>query len=146
MPEDIMPKGVVRGTLERFMFITLTVSIDYQRDAPALWKASRKTFEDPETRYLFDPKALYGTPPRKIIEDMQKYGLSKKTQKDAYIWRTIGVTFYKKWNGDPRNFLQSCNWDAQTILKRLKKTSICIMACGCLIIHISVGIRLVLYG
>jgi len=121
MPEDIMPKSVVRGSLEHIMFITLTVSIDYQRDAPALWNASRKTFEDPETRYLFDPKALHETPPRKIIEDMQKYRLSKKPQKDAYIWRTVGVTFYKKWSGDPRNFLQRCNWDAPTILKRLKK-------------------------
>ncbi|MEM3986899.1 MAG: hypothetical protein QXR39_09000 [Candidatus Methanomethylicia archaeon] len=121
MPEDIMPKGVIRGSLEHLIFITLTVSIDYQREAKALWDASRKTFEDPETRYLFNPKALHETPLKKIIEDMQKYGLSKKPQKDAYIWRTIGVTFYKKWNGDPKNFLQSCNWDAPTILERLKK-------------------------
>ena len=121
MPEDIMPKSVVRGSLEHILFITLTVSIDYQRDAPALWNASRKTFEDPETRYLFDPKALHETSPRKIIKDMQKYRLSKKPQKDAYIWRTVGVTFYKKWSGDPINFLQRCNWDAPTILKQLKK-------------------------
>lgn len=121
MPEDIMPKGVIRESLEQLIFITLTVSIDYQRDAIALWNASRKTFEDPETRYLFDPKALHENLPRKIIEDMQKYGLSKKPQKDAYIWRMVGVTFYKKWNGDPRNFLQSCNWDAPIILERLKK-------------------------
>ncbi len=121
MPEDIMPKGVVKGSLEHLIFITLTVSIDYQRDAVSLWNASRKTFEDPETRYLFDLKALYKTPFKKIIEDMQKHGLSKKPRKDAYIWRTIGVTFYKKWNGDPKNFLQSCNCDAPTILERLKK-------------------------
>lgn len=121
MPEDIMPKGVVRGSIEHLMFITLTVAIDYQRDALVLWNASRKTFEDSETRYLFDPKDLQETPFKKIIEDMQKYGLSKKPQKDAYIWKTIGVTFYKKWNGDPRNFLQSCNWDAPKILERLKK-------------------------
>ena len=66
-------------------------------------------------------QAILSPPSQKIIEDMQKYGLSKKPQKDAYIWRTVGVTFYKKWSGDPRNFLQSCNWDAARILKRLKK-------------------------
>ena len=121
MPEDILPKGIIKGSLTHIMFITLTVSIDYQRDAPALWSASRKTFEDPNTRYLFDPKALHETPFRKIVEDMPKYKLSKKPQKDAYIWRTVGVTFYKKWNSDPRNFLQDCNWDALTVLKRLKK-------------------------
>ncbi len=120
MPEDIMPKGVIKGSFEHIMFITLTVSIDYQRDAPALWEASRKTFEDPNTRYLFDPKALHETSFRKVVKDMQKYKLSKKLQKDAYIWRTVGVTFYKKWNGNPLNFLQDCNLDAPIILKRLK--------------------------
>jgi len=121
MPEDILPEGVTKGSLEHIMFITLTVSIDYQRDAPALWSASRKTFEDPSTSYLFDSKSLHETPFSKIVEDMQKYNLSKKPRKDAQIWRSVGVTFYKKWNGDPRNFLQDCGWDALTVLKRLKK-------------------------
>jgi hypothetical protein len=51
---------------------------------------------------------------------MQKHSLSKKHKKDADIWRTVGITFYKKWNGDPKKFLQDCNWDSITILKRLK--------------------------
>lgn len=120
MPEDITPNSVIRGSLDYIFFITLTVSIDYQRDAPSLWESSRKTFDDPETRYLFDPKLLHETPFRKISEDMQKYKLSKKPQKDANIWRTVGVTFYKKWRGDPRNFLQDCNWNSPLILRRLK--------------------------
>jgi len=37
----------------------------------------------------------------------------------AYGWRY----FYKKWQGDPRNFLVSCNWDAPLILARLKADS-----------------------
>ena len=120
MPEDITPNGAVRGSLDHIFFITLTVSIDYQRNAPSLWGSSRKTFEDPETRYLFDPKLLHETPFRKIVEDMQKHKLSKKPQKDAYIWRTVGVTFYKKWEGDPRNFLENCNWDSLIILEHLR--------------------------
>src|SRR3990172_5993539 len=49
--------------------------------------------------------------------------MSKKPKKDPYIWRNVGVTFHKKWNGDPRNFLQDCNWDVPTILTRLKEDS-----------------------
>lgn len=120
MPEDIIPNNVVRGSLDHVFFITLTVSIDYQRDAPSLWESSRKTFDDPETRYLFDPKLLHEAPFRKIVEDMQKYKLSKKPQKDANIWRTVGVTFYKKWGGDLRNFLENSNWDSSLILKHLR--------------------------
>lgn len=119
MPEDITPNSVERGSLNHIFFITFTVSIDYQRDALSLWESSRKTFDDPETRYLFDPKLLHETPFRKIVEDMQKYKLSKKPQRDANIWRRVGVTFYEKWGGDPRNFFQACNWDSLLILRRL---------------------------
>ena len=123
MPEDILPIGMKRGSLEHLMFITLTVAIDYQRDANALWLVSRKTWKDPETRYLFNPEALHRTPPRKIANDMQKYGLSKKQKKDANIWRTIGVTFFKKWEGNPHKFIESCEWNSLVILNRLKNDS-----------------------
>ena len=93
MPEDILPAGMKKGSLEHLMFITLTVSIDYQRDANIMWAVSRKTFEDPETRYLFDPTSLHNTRPKQIEQDMQKYGLSKEIQKGpahlANGWRHI---------------------------------------------------------
>jgi len=121
MPEDALPLGVVRGSLEHVFFITLTVSIDYQRDAHELWEASRKTYEDPGTRYLFNPNSVHITAEKNIVNHMQRYKLSKKPRKDAEIWRTIITTFYEKWGGDPRRFLQECNWDAPVILERLER-------------------------
>lgn len=121
MPEDQPPRGVATGSLEHILFLTLTVSIDYQRDAPALWASSRATFEDPATAYLFDPKALHETPYRQVVSDMQKHGLSKKPTKDAQIWRTVGTTFLKKWSGDPLKFIEDCAWNCPTVLARLKK-------------------------
>lgn len=120
MPEDIIPERVERGSLEHLLFITLTVSIDYQRDADRLWRSARRTFEDPETTYLFDPKSLYKTSQEKQIKDLQKHNLSKRQNQDQWIWSTVGVTFYKKWAGDPRNFLRDCGWDATKILERLR--------------------------
>lgn len=120
MPEDLLPSNVNRGSLEHVLFITLTVSIDYQRDAAALWESSRRTYGDPTTRYLFDPWALHETPFPSIVRDMQKYGLSRKPKKDAEIWLSVGVSFYKKWQGDPRKFLESCGWEALKVLEHLK--------------------------
>ena len=54
---------------------------------------------------------------------MQRYGLSKKPKQDAHIWRTVGVTFFKKWGGDPRGFLADCAWSAPAILHRLRDGS-----------------------
>ena len=119
MPEDILP-NTERGSLEHILFITLAVSIDYQRDANDLWKSARQTFDDPTTRYLFDPRSLREKSFATIVRDMQKYKLSRKPQKDAVIWSTVGITFFKKWQGDPRNFLKSCGWEAPEVLQHLK--------------------------
>jgi hypothetical protein len=123
MPEDIAPEGVERGSLEHLLFITLTVAIDYQREANQMWASSRKSFEDPQTRYLYEPELLHETPFRKVVSDMQKHNLSKKPKQDAMIWRTVGVTFYKKWGGNPFKFLESCGWDSLKVLRRLKADS-----------------------
>jgi hypothetical protein len=122
-PEDSVPYGVTKGSLKHILFLTLTVSLDYQRNADALWMNSRLTFEDPETQYLFDPSSLHKTPLQKVREDMRRYGLSQKPNKDAHIWRTVGVTFHKQWGGDPRNLLAACEWDALTVLTRLKDST-----------------------
>ena len=120
MPEDIVPHRAERGSLDHLLFVTLTVSIDYMRDADDLWASSRTTFEDPETRYLYNPQMLHEATPRAVAKDMQKHRLSKKREKDANIWRTVGISFHKKWAGDPRNFLADCRWDCPTVLARLK--------------------------
>ena len=100
MPGDVRPMGVERGSLEHILFLTLTASIDYRLDANALWDIARRTFEYPGTRYLFDPSRLNDAPWRQVGADMKKHGLSKKPGKDCNIWRTVGITFHKKWNGD----------------------------------------------
>ena len=120
MPEDEPPAGVARGSLDHVLFITLVVSIDYQRDAAVLWDAGRRTFADAATRYLFDPAAVHAAVPADIRRDMTKYGLSKKPSKDANIWRTVAVSFLKKWGGDPRNFLKDCGGDATVVIERLR--------------------------
>lgn len=120
MPEDELPLGVQRGSLEHILFITLTVAIDYQRDANALWASARKTFADTETKYLFDPALVHAAGRARVRADLAKHSLSKKPKKDCDIWYTIAITFHKKWGGDPQNFLAECGCDAVTVLKRLR--------------------------
>lgn len=120
MPEEALPAGIERGSPEHVAFITLTVSIDYQRDAGALWDSSRRSFEDAETRYLFDFRALQNAPLDSVVKDMQRQKLSGKPQKDACIWRAVGTSFASKWFADPLAFLESCAWDSPRVLRRLE--------------------------
>lgn len=120
MPETTLPPNVVKGSLEHILFLTLTVSIDYMRDAESLWKSARESYSDDRTSYLFSPSKIASSPISKVEDDLQTHALSKKRVRDAKFWKTISETLHGKWNGDPTNLFLECDWDAPTILKRLK--------------------------
>jgi hypothetical protein len=120
MPEDILPTGMIKGSREHMLFITFTVAIDYLRNAEELWESARRTYEDPETRYLFYPEKVYETSFEKIKDDIKKHNLSWRFKKDVSTWKILGTTFWEKWKGDPLNFIKECNYDAELIWRELQ--------------------------
>ena len=126
MPEDSLPvwgsdltaSGVGRGSYEHLMFITLVVSIDYQRNADQLWEAGRKTFEDERTRWLFYPEELVKKSFNVIIKSMKIHRLSKKPKKDAGIWFRVSKAFFEIYNSNPLNLIKECSYDALRIYSK----------------------------
>jgi len=45
MPEDFVPIAAEKGPIEHLLFVALTISINYQRDAVALWRSAQKTYQ-----------------------------------------------------------------------------------------------------
>ncbi len=119
MPGDLMPEGMARGSREHLLFITLTTAINDQRDSFELWKNSCLTYDNPKTRYLFEPAELSRVPFNRIIRDLHRYRLSRNPIKDAQIWVTITTTFLQKYDDDPTNLLLSCDYKADRILQEL---------------------------
>ena len=122
LPETIQPKGVVRESYEHVMFITLGVSLDYQRSANDLWDAARKTWEDKNTRWVFSPNLVAQKTMEDLVKDLQIYRLSKKMNKDAKIWRTVSLSFLELFDGDPRNMFKKFDFDALEIFNAMKNT------------------------
>jgi len=118
MPEDILwgsdlsDMGHKIGSDEHLLFITMTVSIDYQRDADKLWKAGRETMGDKETKWLFSPDIVKNKSINEIIFAMKKYGLSQKHKKDAWIWKSVSESFANIYHSDPKNLIRECDYDA----------------------------------
>lgn len=119
MPEAILPEGISKGSREHLLFLTLTVSIDYMRDADRLWDAARATFNDPETRFLFFPEEVVQKDFQTIINAGQNYNLFKRPSKDAERWIKICKTFHDYYQNSPLNFIEDCNFDALCIRNRL---------------------------
>lgn len=126
MPEDLLPtwcselskSGIKRGSYEHLMFITLVVSIDYQRNADQLWDAGRKTFEDERTRWLFNPNEVVKKSHSEIVQAMKMHKLAKKPQKDTSIWFNVSKSLFEAYESDPKNLIEQCNNDALIIFNK----------------------------
>ncbi len=126
MPEDLLPiwnsdltsSGIEKGSYEHLMFITLVVSINYQRNADQLWEAGRKTFEDEQTRWLFLPEELMNKKFDEIVDAMKVHKLSKKPEKDTKIWSDVSKSFFKVYGSNPLNLIKECDYDALKIFKK----------------------------
>jgi hypothetical protein len=121
MPEDLAPQGVETGSSAHALFLTLTVAIDYMRDADQLWTASRATYEDPNTRYLFDPHQVTLTPNKTVERDLSIHGLTRKPIRDADIWITLCRTFQDRYQGKVESLMAENGWKAPAIAKYVSR-------------------------
>lgn len=120
MPEDLAPPGAETGSEDHMRFITLTVSIDYMRDADQLWDAARRTYKDPATRYLFDPAQVASTGLLKLSRDMQRHNLAKKTNQDPATWQQVSTTIAARFNGTVANLIDASGHDAPRLLELIR--------------------------
>jgi hypothetical protein len=107
-----------------YLYFTLPVSLNFQRSSPAMWQAALKTYEDPETNYLFYPEKVAETPYEKVQKDLLKHKLSLQPNKHTQIWTAISKTLYEHYDSDPRNVIkegQNCVVRIKNILQITKK-------------------------
>ena len=100
---------------ENYLYFTLAPALNFQRSSPALWIAALKTYEDPQTRYLFTPGEVGKRSREEIQKDLLKHKLSLQPNKHTDIWITLSRTFSNLYGGDPRTMLHEHDWDVLRI-------------------------------
>ena len=120
LPESKPPNGVSRGSYEHIMFLTLSVSLDYQRSANDLWDSARKTWESGDTSWVFSPKKVEERDEQDLVDALAKHKLSRKRNKDAKIWRRVSLSFLKLFDGDPRKLFEKYDYDAVKIFNAMR--------------------------
>ncbi|HSX35357.1 MAG TPA: hypothetical protein VLH84_00310 [Patescibacteria group bacterium] len=114
--------GLSPGSRENYLYFTLPVCINFQRNSPAMWASALKTWEDELTRYVFFPEKLAQTPVEKVRADLVKHKLALQPNKHTLIWTTIGKTFYEHYNSDPRQLIAEADDDAGKLISLLQVT------------------------
>lgn len=103
---EVFP-DVDKNSTKKYMYITLISSINFQRSSPALWTSAYKTYQDVNTKLVFDPEYVA----KSEFEDLQikltKYNLALQKNKHVKIWQTICKSLVNNFNGDPKNLISS---------------------------------------
>ena len=107
---------------ENYLYFTLPVCINFQRNSPAMWASALKTYEDESTRYLFFPEELAKRPIEQIRADLTKHRLALQPNKHVLIWTTIARTFHDFYSDDPRELIKEAASDAGDLIRLLQIT------------------------
>lgn len=109
MPEDANP-GLENGTMENYLYFTLPMALNYQRNSYKLWEAAKATYLDAETKDVFFPKCVIQMSQEDLRDKLLKYKVALQPNKQVEIWCRLCNTFVDKFQGDIRNlFLNNDN-------------------------------------
>jgi hypothetical protein len=118
MPEDSHPKKM--STEERLTYFTLPMALNYQRDSYKLWESAKKTFEDKETRDVFDIKKVSKMNEDLLRKKLTKYKLAMQPNKHIHTWKTIATTIYENFESF-QNLFEKCDKDFLKLKKIIQQ-------------------------
>ena len=120
MPEDVNPH-LKKESLENYLYFTLPMALNYQRNSYTLWESALKTFNDEETRFVFEPKLCLEKTFEEVQYALAKYKIALQKQKQTEIWLSLCNTFIELYNGDIRDLFNSLDNDVDKIRNFIQK-------------------------
>ena len=110
MPEDASPEFSKEDEEQRLVYFTLPMSLNYQRDSYKLWEACLKTFNDDDTKKIFDIETSANMTEEDLRKILLKHKIALQPNKHITTWKTIAKTIHDNW-GNITGLLKSANHD-----------------------------------
>lgn len=101
MPEDANPH-LDKASAENYLYFTLPMSLNYQRNSYTLWQSAEQTYYDKETKFVFYPQECLNRTFEEIQQALTKYKVALQKQKQTEIWLKLCETFVNRFDGDIR--------------------------------------------
>lgn len=120
MPEDANPH-FEKSSLENYLYFTLPMALNYQRNSYTLWESALKTYNDEETRFIFNPKECLERKFEEVQYALTKYRVALQKQKQTEIWLTLCKTFVDLFDGDIRKLFDNLDNDVNKIRDYIQK-------------------------
>lgn len=120
MPEDANP-NFEKDSLENYLYFTLPMALNYQRNSYTLWESALKTYNDEETRFVFNPKVCLEKSFEEVQYALTKYRVALQKQKQTEIWLALCNTFVEMFDGDIRKLFNELDNDVNKIRDFIQK-------------------------
>lgn len=102
MPEDKNPH-LEKKSMENYIYFTLPMALNYQRNSYKLWESANRSYHDDETRDIFSTYDVVRMDTDELREKLIKHKVALQPNKQPVIWRMICVSINELLNGDIRN-------------------------------------------
>ena len=120
MPEDVNPH-FDKDSKENYLYFTLPMALNYQRNSYTLWESANKTYNDEETKFAFDPKICLNKTFEEVQYALTKYKVVLQKQKQTEIWLQLCKTFVEFYDGDIRKLFDELDNDVDKIRDFIQK-------------------------
>ena len=120
MPEDANP-SLKKDSLENYLYFTLPMALNYQRNSYILWESALKTYNDGETRFVFSPKVCLEKSFEEVQYALTKYKVALQKQNQTEIWLALCNTFVEMCDGDIRKLFDELDNDVDKIRDFIQK-------------------------
>lgn len=121
MPEDANP-NLKHDSLDNYLYFTLPMALNYQRNSYKLWQTAKQTYEDPKTTIVFDPKKVVKMSDDDLKNILTLYKVALQPIKQIQTWKKLCHSICDLFNGDIRELFKITNGYVPEILKFLQKT------------------------
>lgn len=122
MPEDDNP-NLERASLENYLYFTLPMALNYQRNLYKLWESALQTYQDSKTKFVFEPKKCVTRNFEDVQEALTKYKVALQKQKQTEIWIKLCNTFIELFDGDVRKLFDMFDNDIDKIREFIQITN-----------------------
>ena len=110
MTEDKNPH-LDKSSLENYIYFTLPMALNYQRNSYKLWESALNTYNDKETNFVFNPKICLEKSFKEVQYVLVKYKIALQKQKQTEIWISLCKTFAELYDGDIRKLFDLLDID-----------------------------------
>lgn len=109
------------GSRENYIYFTFPCALNYQRNSPAMWASALATYQDEETRFVFEPRKVAESSFEDLQGAMRKHKLALKTNKDPDAWQRLAITFAENYDADPRKLVAEAGNSIARLIEIVQK-------------------------